>query len=89
MPKVPRFTLENPSHNKHMSFVILTQGWSCDLQKWIDYNGLQVQWYIFHNNREISILTMKKKPTARLTLLQEATESSKLQETKTNKKQKN
>jgi hypothetical protein len=29
--------------------------------------------YIFHKNREISILTMKKK-TARLTLLQEATE---------------
>jgi hypothetical protein len=28
---------------------------------------------IFHKNREISILTMKKK-TARLTLLQEATE---------------
>lgn len=38
-----RFTLENPSHNKHMSSVILTQGRSCDLQKWIDYNGLQVQ----------------------------------------------
>jgi hypothetical protein len=29
--------------------------------------------YIFHKNREISILTIKKK-TARLTLLQEATE---------------
>jgi hypothetical protein len=29
---------------------------------------------------------MKKKPTARLTLLQEATESSKLGKTKTNKK---
>jgi len=89
MPKLSRFTLQNPSHNKHMSSVILTQGQSCDLQKWIDYNGLQVQWYIFHKNREISIFTMKKKPTARLTLLQEATESSKLQKTKTNKKQKN
>jgi hypothetical protein len=44
---------------------------------------------ILHKNREISILTMKKqKPTARLTLLQEATESSKLGKTKTNKKQK-
>jgi hypothetical protein len=31
---------------------------------------------------------MKKKPTARLTLLQDATESSKLGKTKTNKKQK-
>jgi hypothetical protein len=31
------------------------------------------KYYIFHKNREISILTMKKK-TARLTLLQEATE---------------
>jgi hypothetical protein len=30
-------------------------------------------WNIFHKNREISILTMKKKPPARLTLLQEAT----------------
>jgi hypothetical protein len=30
---------------------------------------------------------MKKKPTARLTLLQEATESSKLGKTKTNRKQ--
>jgi hypothetical protein len=29
---------------------------------------------IFHKNREIFILMMKKKPTARLTLLQEATE---------------
>jgi hypothetical protein len=44
---------------------------------------------IFHKNREISILMMKKKPTARLTLLQEATERSKLGKTKTNKKQKN
>jgi hypothetical protein len=44
---------------------------------------------ILHKNREISILTMKKqKPTARLTFLQEATESSKLGKTKTNKKQK-
>jgi hypothetical protein len=42
---------------------------------------------IFHKNREISILMMKKKPTARLTLLQEATERSKLGKTKTNKKQ--
>jgi hypothetical protein len=32
---------------------------------------------------------MKKKSTARLTLLQDATESSKLGKTKTNKKQKN
>jgi len=32
---------------------------------------------------------MKKKPTARLTLLQDATESSKPGKTKTNKKQKN
>jgi hypothetical protein len=31
---------------------------------------------------------MKKKPTARLTLLQEATESSKIGKTKTNKKTK-
>jgi len=38
-------------------------------------------------NREISILKMKKN-TARLTLLQEATESSKPGKTKTNKKQK-
>jgi hypothetical protein len=30
-------------------------------------------WNIFHKNREISILTMKKTPPARLTLLQEAT----------------
>jgi hypothetical protein len=43
---------------------------------------------IFRKNREISILMMKKKPTARLTLLQEATESSKLGKTKTNTKQK-
>jgi hypothetical protein len=43
---------------------------------------------IFHKTREISILMMKKKPTARLTL-QEATERSKLGKTKTNKKQKN
>jgi hypothetical protein len=42
---------------------------------------------ILHKNREISILTLKKKPTARLTLLQEATERSKLGEKKTNKKQ--
>jgi hypothetical protein len=41
---------------------------------------------IFHKNREISILIMKKKPTARLTLLQEATERSKLGKTKTKKK---
>jgi hypothetical protein len=41
---------------------------------------------IFHKNREISILMMKKKPTTRLTL-QEATERSKLGKTKTNKKQ--
>jgi hypothetical protein len=37
----------------------------------------------------MSILMMKKKPTARLTLLQEATERSKLGKTKTNNKQKN
>jgi hypothetical protein len=43
---------------------------------------------IFRKNREISILMMKKKPTARLTLLQEATERSKLGKMKTNKKQK-
>jgi hypothetical protein len=36
--------------------------------------------YIFHKNREISILTIKKK-TARLTLLQEATERTKQGET--------
>jgi hypothetical protein len=42
---------------------------------------------IFHKNIEISILAMKKKPTARLTLLQEATERSKLGKTKTNNKQ--
>jgi hypothetical protein len=41
---------------------------------------------IFHKNREISILRMKKK-TARLTLPQEATERTKQGETK-NKKQK-
>jgi hypothetical protein len=41
---------------------------------------------IFHKNREISILTMKKKLTARLTLLQEATERFKLGKTKLNKK---
>jgi hypothetical protein len=43
---------------------------------------------IFHKNRKISILMMKKKPTPRLTLLQETTESSKLGKTKTNKKPK-
>ncbi len=42
---------------------------------------------IFHKNREISILMMKKKPAARLTL-HETTERSKLGKTKTNKKQK-
>ncbi len=36
--------------------------------------------YIFHKNREISILTIKKK-TARLTLPQEATERTKKGET--------
>jgi hypothetical protein len=36
---------------------------------------------IFHKNREISILTIKKK-TARLTLPQEATERTKQGETK-------
>jgi hypothetical protein len=35
---------------------------------------------IFHKNREISILTIKKK-TARLTLLQEATERTRQEET--------
>jgi hypothetical protein len=35
--------------------------------------GKREKYYIFHKNREISILMMKKK-TARLTLLQEATE---------------
>jgi hypothetical protein len=45
--------------------------------------------HIFHKNREISILMMKKKPTAMLTLLQEATERNKLGKTKTNNKQKN
>jgi hypothetical protein len=37
--------------------------------------------YIFHKNREISILTIKKK-TARLTIPQEATERTKQGETK-------
>jgi hypothetical protein len=53
------------------------------------------EYIIFDKNREISILTMKKKPPARLTLLQEATERSRLGKTKTkqnrntrNKKQK-
>ncbi len=41
---------------------------------------------IFHKNREISILMMKKKPTARWTLLQEATERSKIGKTKTKTK---
>jgi hypothetical protein len=41
---------------------------------------LQVGNNIFHKNREISILTIKKK-TARLTLLQEATERTKQGET--------
>jgi len=40
---------------------------------------------IFHKNREISILTIKKE-TARLTLLQEATERTKQGETKNNTK---
>jgi len=43
---------------------------------------------IFHKNREISILTIKKR-TARLTLLQEATERTKQGETKTKPKTKN
>jgi hypothetical protein len=47
---------------------------------------ISVQTKIFHKNREISILTIEKKPTARLTLLQEATERSKLGKTKTKKK---
>jgi hypothetical protein len=42
---------------------------------------------IFHKKREISILLMKKKPTATGTLLQEATERSKIGKTK--KKTKN
>jgi hypothetical protein len=41
---------------------------------------------ICHKNREISNFTMKEKPTARLKLLQEATESSKLGKTKTTRK---
>jgi len=45
--------------------------------------------HIFHKKQEISILMMKKKPIARLKLLQEATERSKLGKTKTNNKQKN
>jgi hypothetical protein len=40
---------------------------------------------IFHKNREISILTMKKK-TARLILPQEATERTKQGETKNKRK---
>jgi len=43
--------------------------------------GFQSQTNIFHKNREISILTIKKK-TARLTLPQEATERTKQGETK-------
>jgi hypothetical protein len=43
--------------------------------------------YIFHKNREISILTIKKK-TARLTLLQEATERTKQGETQNKTKHK-
>jgi len=43
---------------------------------------------IFHKNREISILTIKKK-TARLTLPQEATERTKQGETNTKQKTKN
>jgi hypothetical protein len=42
---------------------------------------------IFHKNREISILTMKKK-TARLTLPQEATERTKQGDTKNKQKTK-
>jgi hypothetical protein len=44
----------------------------------------------YYRNREISILIMegKKNPTAELTLLQEATESSNLGKKKTNRKQK-
>jgi hypothetical protein len=42
---------------------------------------------IFHKNRDISILTIKKK-TARLTLPQEATERTKQGETKQNEKRK-
>jgi len=43
--------------------------------------GFQSQTNIFHKNREISVLTIKKK-TARLTLPQEATERTKQGETK-------
>jgi hypothetical protein len=46
-------------------------------QSWTKFNREN----IFHKNREISILTMKKK-TARLTLPQEATERTKQGETK-------
>jgi hypothetical protein len=42
---------------------------------------------IFHKNREISILTIKKK-TARLTLLQEATERTRQGETQNKTKHK-
>jgi hypothetical protein len=52
-------------------------------QSWTKFNREN----IFHKNREISILTMKKK-TARLTLPQEATERTKLGKTETNKKEK-
>jgi ribosomal protein S2 len=45
------------------------------------------EYYIFHKNREISILTIKKK-TARLTLLQEATERTRQGETQNKTKHK-
>jgi hypothetical protein len=44
-------------------------------------DSVATQEHIFHKNREISILTIKKK-TARLTLPQEATERTKQGETK-------
>jgi hypothetical protein len=53
-------------------------------QSWTKFNREN----IFHKNREISILTMKKK-TARLTLPQEATERTKLGKTEIKQKTKN
>jgi hypothetical protein len=49
--------------------------------------NLQLLWNVFHKNREISTLTMKKE-TARPTLPQEATERTKQGETKNETKNK-
>jgi hypothetical protein len=57
---------------------------TCYISHWEISTPIQKWKNIFHKSREISILTIKKK-TARLTLLQEATERTKQGETKNEK----